>query len=179
MRHECRFHPYDATLLIAGTTPALTEHVRRCRALLLFPDGNRTRYEMRRFVRSLDELADPRRLGGQNGSIPISLSNHLQALPGLASLRASESAAHTTEPRRRRINPASWRVGSWHPFASLRVHLNHDEGLARTGASPSRGERDRIVVRTANAPNTLASVHQKAVDEKRMPPVPSITLSDR
>ena len=57
--------------------------------------------------------------------------------------------------------------------------LNHEDGVAVTGASRSRRERDCMVVRTATAPNTPASAHQKDADERRMPPTPSITFSDR
>jgi hypothetical protein len=37
MRHAAGSALYNSTLLIGGTTPALTEDVRLCRALLLFP----------------------------------------------------------------------------------------------------------------------------------------------
>ena len=45
MRHAAGSALYDSTLLIGGTTPALAEDVRLCRALLLFP-WYPTRYEI-------------------------------------------------------------------------------------------------------------------------------------
>lgn len=91
---RCRFYRYDSTLLIGSTTTTLTEDVRLCRALLLFPRRNRTRYEMRR---SLDEFADPRRVGGSRRSIPIRLP-----------FSRSPSKYHL--PRRRsRVLLAEWR----------------------------------------------------------------------